>query len=65
MNPLNDRESFVRLLAGTVVTTGLILGYFVDHLLCLVTLFAGLNLFQSSFTGFCPPELFYDQYLAE
>ena len=64
MNPLNDKKSFVRFLAGTVVTTGLAAGYFVDERLYLITLFAGLNLLQSSFTGFCPPEKLFDRFLS-
>lgn len=63
MSPLNDKKSFVRFLAGTVVTTGLAAGYFVDERLYLITLFAGLNLLQSSFTGFCPPEKIYSRYI--
>ncbi len=64
MNPLNDKKSFVRFLAGTVVTTGLAAGYFVDERLYLITLFAGLNLLQSSLTGFCPPEKIFDRFLS-
>lgn len=62
MNQLNDKKSFVRFLAGTVVTTGLAAGYSVDERLYLITLFAGLNLLQSSFTGFCPPERIFDRF---
>lgn len=64
MNPLNDKKSFVRFLAGTVVTTSLAAGYLVDERLYLITLFAGLNLLQSSFTGFCPPEKIFDRFLS-
>lgn len=62
MNPLNNKKGFVRFLAGTVVTTGLALGYFVNEGLYLITLFAGLNLLQSSLTGFCPPEKIFDKF---
>ena len=48
-------ESFVRLMAGTVVLLGLVLAHFVNHGWLLLTAFAGLNLLQSAFTGFCPP----------
>lgn len=58
-----NKKSFVRFLAGTVVTTGLTLGYFVNEWLYLITLFAGLNLLQSSITGFCPPELIYSKFI--
>lgn len=54
-------ERFVRAVAGTVVLTGLLLGLFVDGLFYLVVAFAGLNLLQSSFTGFCPPERLYER----
>ncbi len=48
------REDFLRMLAGTVVLTGLTLGYFVNAGWFLLTAFAGLNLLQSSFTHWCP-----------
>lgn len=48
-------ESLVRLLAGTVVLTGVLLTYFVSPWWLALPAFAGLNLFQSAFTGFCPP----------
>ena len=40
--------------AGFVVFTSVTLGYFVSPYWFLLTGFAGLNLFQSAFTGFCP-----------
>ena len=55
-------ELFVRRLAGTVVTLGFLGGWFVNEWIYLVTLFAGLNLLQSSFTGFCPPEKLYNRF---
>ena len=59
-----SKKSFVRALAGTVVTTGFLLGWFVNDLFYLIDLFAGLNLLQSSFTGFCPPEKIYNRFLS-
>ena len=56
---MSQAENFVRALAGTLVLAGLLTGYLVNELLYLVTAFAGLNLLQSSFTGFCPAEIFY------
>lgn len=56
-----NKKSFVRGLAGTVVTAGFLGGWFVNELFFLLDLFAGLNLLQSSVTGFCPPELIYDK----
>ena len=50
-------ESFIRILAGTVVLTGVALGHFVHPGWLLLSAFAGANLIQSAFTGFCPPTL--------
>lgn len=50
-------ESFIRLLAGSVVLTGVALGHFVHPGWLLLAAFAGANLLQSAFTGFCPPTL--------
>lgn len=49
-------ERVIRLLAGTLVLTGLALGHFVNPWFLLLTAFVGLNLAQSSVTGFCPAE---------
>jgi hypothetical protein len=40
--------------AGLVVLLGLALGYFVAPYWYLLTAFAGLNMIQAAFTGFCP-----------
>ncbi|HEY0851391.1 MAG TPA: DUF2892 domain-containing protein [Bradyrhizobium sp.] len=40
--------------AGCVVLLGLALGYYVNAYWYLLTAFAGLNMLQASFTGFCP-----------
>jgi hypothetical protein len=50
-------DSLIRLLAGTVVLTGVLLAHFVSPWWLLLPAFAGLNLIQSVFTGFCPPSL--------
>jgi len=63
MNPTRNKHSFVRFLGGSVVTLGLGLGYFVDQRLFLIALFGGLNLLQSSITGFCPPHELYKEYI--
>jgi hypothetical protein len=55
-----DAERFVRRLAGAVVLVGFLLGWFVNEWFFLVDAFAGANLLQSSFTGFCPPERVYN-----
>ncbi len=40
--------------AGSIVLLGLALGYLVSPYWLLLTAFAGLNMIQSAFTGFCP-----------
>jgi hypothetical protein len=40
--------------AGIVVLTGLVLAQLVSPWWLLLTAFAGLNMFQAAFTGFCP-----------
>jgi hypothetical protein len=40
--------------AGCVVLLSLALGWFVSPYWYLLTAFAGLNMLQASFTGFCP-----------
>jgi hypothetical protein len=50
-------DSLIRLLAGTVVLIGVALAHFVSPWWLLLPAFAGFNLIQSVFTGFCPPSL--------
>lgn len=50
-------ERSIRLLAGGMVLLSLALYYFVSPWFLLLTVFVGLNLIQSSLTGFCPPEI--------
>jgi hypothetical protein len=50
-------EAFIRLLAGCVVLLGVALAHFVSSWWLLLPAFAGINLIQSAFTGFCPPSL--------
>jgi hypothetical protein len=40
--------------AGAVVLSGLVLGWLVSPWWWLLTAFAGLNMLQAGFTGFCP-----------
>ena len=47
-------ERMVRRVAGTVIILSVILAHYYSPLWLLLTLFVGANLFQSSFTGFCP-----------
>ncbi len=52
-------EKAVRVMAGTVVLTGLALGHFVHPGFYFIDLFVGVNLIQSAFTGFCPAEMIF------
>ncbi len=47
-----DRAVFV--FAGVVVLTSLALGWFVSPWWLLLAAFAGANMIQAAFTGFCP-----------
>ena len=49
-------ERSIRIFAGAVIMISLALGYTYSPYWYWLTAFAGLNLFQSGFTGFCPPE---------
>jgi hypothetical protein len=48
---IND---YLRLVAGAMVILTVILGYVVSPWFLWVTLFVGLNLFQSAFSKWCP-----------
>ncbi len=50
-------NQFVRVLAGTMVLVSVPLVLFVSQWWLLLTAFVGINLIQSAFTGFCPPEI--------
>ena len=52
-------ERGVRLMAGVLVMLGLVLGLTVSPWFFILVGFVGVNLFQSSFTGFCPAESFF------
>ena len=47
-------ERGLRLIAGVVVLVSVALGVFVTPYWLLLTAFAGVNLFQSAFTNWCP-----------
>lgn len=47
-------DRFIFAFAGVMVLLSLGLGYFVHSAFFLLTAFVGLNMFQASFTGFCP-----------
>ncbi len=50
-------EGAIRVLAGTFVLLGLLLSRLLSPWWLLLDAFVGLNLIQSSFTGFCPAEI--------
>lgn len=50
-------ERIVRGIAGTVILASLALSHYVHPNWIWLTVFAGANLLQSAFTGFCPPEI--------
>lgn len=50
-------ESVIRVLAGSMVLLSLALAQFLSPWWLLLTAFVGVNLIQSAFTGFCPPEI--------
>lgn len=57
-------ERYIRIMAGFVVMLSLALGFdrspiFVSEWFLALTAFAGFNLFQSGFTGFCPPAILF------
>ena len=47
-------NTWLRLIAGTMILLSLALGHFVSPYFYLLTAFVGLNLLQSSLTGWCP-----------
>jgi hypothetical protein len=47
-------ERLLRLIGGGVVAATVLLGIYVNPNFLWFTLFVGLNLFQSAFTGWCP-----------
>lgn len=47
-------DTWVLRFAGTVVLASLLLAHYVNPGWLWLTAFVGANLFQSSFTGFCP-----------
>lgn len=49
-------DSIIRRFAGAFVLISVALGYWVNPAWLLFTAFVGINLLQSSFTGFCPLE---------
>lgn len=49
-------EMIIRMVAGSLVTIGVALAWFVSPYWLILPAFVGLNLFQSAFSQFCPLE---------
>ena len=47
-------DTWLRLIAGALIAASVLLGIYVNQNFLWFTLFVGLNLFQSAFTGWCP-----------
>lgn len=58
---MEQKDKFIRALAGSVVLVGLIAGYFAHELFYLASAFAAFSLLQSSVTGICPAGMAYDK----
>jgi hypothetical protein len=52
-------DKAVRAFAGAMVLVSVALTYWLSPWFVLLTLFVGINMIQSSFTGFCPAEMFF------
>jgi hypothetical protein len=50
-------ENAVRIMAGTMVLLSVVLTRWVSPHFVWLTVFVGVNLFQSALTGFCPAEI--------
>jgi len=53
------KNRIVRAVAGAFILISLILAIYVNQNWLWFTAFVGLNLFQSSFTGFCPAAMIF------
>lgn len=49
-------DAFIRVLAGLMVLLSVTLAHFFGPWWLLLTCIVAMNLVQSAFTGFCPPE---------
>ena len=52
-------DRMVLAFAGTVVLLGVALAYFIHPWWIALTVFAGANMIQSAFTGFCPAAMLF------
>jgi hypothetical protein len=51
-------EAMLRMIAGAFVAASVLLGLYVHPYFFWFTLFVGVNLLQSAFTGWCPMMVF-------
>lgn len=54
-------ERMITAMAGSFIMGSLILAHFASPYWLFFTAFVGFNLFQSSFTGFCPAAMIFDK----
>jgi len=59
MNPV---KRTMRLFAGSMITSSLILAYFISPYWYLLTLFVGVNMMQSAFSRWCLAEQIIKKY---
>jgi len=52
-------ENAIRILAGTMVLSSILLAHWVSEWWLLLAAFVGVNLIQSALTGFCPAEMIF------
>jgi hypothetical protein len=58
---MKKKENIVRGVAGTIILVSIVLILLVSTTWLWLTAFVGINLLQSSFTGFCPLEKILDR----
>jgi len=56
-----NMEQYIRAIAGSFVSISVLLAYLYSPYWLFFTTFVGLNLLQSSFTKWCPMELFLEK----
>ncbi|MFB6144020.1 MAG: DUF2892 domain-containing protein [Candidatus Nanohaloarchaea archaeon] len=59
---MESKKKFMRRLIGSMVLLGFLGGWFINEWIYLFIAFIGLNMIQSSFTDFCPPEILYERF---
>jgi len=59
---MDKNKRTMRLFAGSMITGSLLLSYFGSPYWLLLTLFVGLNMIQSAFTGWCLADNIIEKY---